>query len=141
LRLAALLIDLLPAGVIVGFTLQAPLGQLLTLPVLSMDIERSIPYLLMAGLAVIHSTVSELTKGTSLGKALVGARVVTTDGLRPSAGQILLRNGLKCLILIVPPLAVFALINPHLQGLADMAAGTVVVHTPGEEPEQESPDR
>ena len=140
LRVASLLIDLLPAGVLVGFILRKPLVELLTLPVLSIDIEKSIPYLLMAGLTVLHSTVSELSRGTTLGKALVGARVVTAEGQRPRVGQTLLRNGLKCLILVVPPLAIFALINPHLQGLPDMAAGTVVVHTPEESTERNSDD-
>jgi uncharacterized RDD family membrane protein YckC len=63
------------------------------------------------------------------------------NGEKARSHQILLRNALKCLILVVPPLAVFALINPHLQGLSDIAAGTVVVYEPDQSPEQESEDR
>jgi uncharacterized RDD family membrane protein YckC len=138
LRLTALLIDLIPAGVLVGFLMRKPLAELVTLPVLSIDVERSVPFLLIAALTVLHSALSELARGTTLGRALVGGRVVTGEGSKPRPGQILLRNGLKCLILVVPPLAVFALINPQLQGLPDMAAGTIVVHTPDEPSSQES---
>jgi uncharacterized RDD family membrane protein YckC len=127
LRLGALLIDLMPAGIVAGLILRAPLLELLSAPTLTFDLERCVPYMLMAGLTVLHSTVGELYRNASLGKALVGGRVTTADGSNPRIGQILLRNGLKCLVLLVPPLAVFGLINPHLQGLPDMAAGTLIV--------------
>jgi uncharacterized RDD family membrane protein YckC len=127
LRLVALLVDLLPAGVLAGLMLRAPLGDLIASPLITLDLERSVPYLVMAGLAALHCTVSELVTSASLGKAVVGARVTDATGARPKPVQVFLRNGIKFLVLLVPPLAVFALINPHLQGLPDMAAATVVV--------------
>lgn len=145
MRVGALLLDLLPAGIIVGLVLRSSLRELLNVPVLTIDLEQSVPFLLMAGLAMFHSTLTELFTGgsrggVSLGKAIMGARVVSVSGQRPKPHQIILRNLLKCLILIVPPLAVFALINPHLQGLSDIAAGTVVVHEPEQAPEERAED-
>ena len=81
----------------------------------------------MIAMTVGHSTLGELVGGRTLGKALVGARVVTGDGSRPSPVAVLARNGLKALVLLIPLLAVFALLNPHAQGLGDLVARTVVV--------------
>ena len=81
-----------------------------------------------------HSSVSELLTGKTLGKAMVGARIARLDGTSPRIEQLLLRNFLKCFVLLVPPLALFSLFNPHLQGLPDVAAGTVVVHEPETSP-------
>jgi uncharacterized RDD family membrane protein YckC len=141
MRLGALLLDILPAGVIVGLLMRKTMGDMLNAPVLTIDLEQSVPFLLMAGLTIVHCTVTEMVKGTSLGKALVGGRVSTVKGEQPRPRQVLLRNALKCLILIVPPLAVFALINPHLQGLPDIAAGTVVVYEPDDPAEHQAEDR
>jgi len=62
-----------------------------------------------------------------LGKMLVGARVVMVDGARPASRAILVRNLFKALVLLIPVLAVVALLNPHGQGLGDLMARTVVV--------------
>ncbi len=75
----------------------------------------------------LHGTITELATGRSLGKAFVGARVVTITGVRPSAATILFRNAFKLLVLLIPVLAVFALLNPNVQGLGDSVARTLVV--------------
>ncbi len=93
---------------------------------LTADLAHAAPYLVMAGVTVTHSTITELVTSRTLGKGLVGARVVTADGCRPGARQVLVRNLFKAATLFLPPLAVVALINPQAQGLGDLAAQTVV---------------
>jgi uncharacterized RDD family membrane protein YckC len=94
---------------------------------LAADLTSAMPYVMMAALTVVHSTVSELIWRRTIGKTLVGARVTALDGSRPSASAILVRNAFKALVLLIPVLAVFSLLNPHLQGLGDSMARTVVV--------------
>jgi uncharacterized RDD family membrane protein YckC len=132
-RMTALLIDLVPAGVLATLLLRTSISDLFAVPVFTINFEQGSPYLLMAGITVLHSSIAELVSGKSLGKAMVGARITRLDGSRARAGQLLMRNGLKCLVLLVPPLAVLAIFSPHLQGLADLAAGTVVVHEDSEQ--------
>ena len=133
-RIAALALDLFPAGVLTALVLQNPLGDLFRLPIVTMSLELSLPYLMMVGLTILHSSVSEILTGKTLGKAMVGARIAARDGSPPRIEQLLLRNFLKCFVLLVPPLALFSLFNPHLQGLPDLAARTIVVHEPEASP-------
>lgn len=140
-RLTAFAIDLLPAGLLTALLLRTPISTLFNMPLVTLDLEQSIPYLLMAGLMIVHSTINELSKATTMGKSMMGARVVSVDGSPPSTGQILVRNAMKCMVLLVPPLAVAALINPNLQGLPDKIAGTLVVHAAPKPIEPGSEDR
>ena len=125
-RLLALIIDLLPGALVALLLLRCELADLLRLPMLTSDLAHAAPYLVMAGVTVTHSTITELVTSRSLGKRLVGARVVTADGCRPGARQVLVRNLFKAATLFLPPLAVVALINPQAQGLGDLATRTVV---------------
>ncbi len=117
-------------GVAAGLTL-AVLGcsarDLLDLPLVSTDIARTVPFLVAAAITVGHSTLTEMATGRTLGKMLLGGRVVSLDGSRPQPLAILIRNGFKMVVLLVPVLAVVALLNPNTQGLGDNLARTVVV--------------
>jgi uncharacterized RDD family membrane protein YckC len=89
-----------------------------------------VPALITLGAAIalylLHTTVSELlTGGRTVGKWLFGLTVVTLDGAEPTAGQVLVRNLLRVLDLLLFPLLLVLL--PLRQRSADMAAGTVVV--------------
>ena len=86
----------------------------------------------MVGVTIAHSTLAELFTARTLGKKLLGITVVSADGTRPPARSVLIRNAFKGLTLLLPPIAVVAVINPHLQGIGDLLAATVVV---GEGPE------
>jgi uncharacterized RDD family membrane protein YckC len=99
--------------------------------------EDSLPYILMALITMLHSIPSELLSYRTLGKAILGGKVVSTDGGRPSALRMLIRNAVKILIVLVPPLGLIALVNPNRQGLNDLAGRTVVVTLP----EQSGEDR
>jgi uncharacterized RDD family membrane protein YckC len=68
-----------------------------------------------------------LVTATTFGKSMVGARVSTLSGARPSAAQLLLRAVFKVVVLLIPPLVLVAIGNRHSQGIDDFAAATLVV--------------
>ncbi len=127
-RLLALLLDLLPAAIVTMLALEARPADLARIPLLTPDFADSWPYLLMVFLTVAHSLIGELAFRRSLGMAFLDAQVVGEGAGSPSAVQILLRNLVKLLMLVIPPLAVFALITPNLQGLHDALSRTIVAH-------------
>ncbi len=139
-RLAALLVDLVPGALIAMVVLQVGPAELLRLPLMSESLDQAGPHLLMLLITIIHCTLFEMTRGATLGKMLVGAGVMSVTGQWPNPRQVLARNGVKLMILIVPPLAIFVVLNPHMQGFNDMAARTVVLRDADEsnEGEQES---
>ncbi len=127
-RVLALGIDLVVGGLITILLLQCTPAQLLQLPMWTADIADAAPCLWLIGITVIHGTVGEIVFARSVGKAMLGARVITAQGARPTLGSILVRNIFKVIVLLIPVLAVFALLNHHLQGLGDLMARTFVVH-------------
>jgi len=91
----------------------------------------------LAGLLVylVHTAVSEIFFGRTLGKLLCGLRVVGLDGQRPPATALLTRNLLRLIDLSMMffPL-VLVLYSPLRQRAGDVAAGTLVVlNRPGAE--------
>jgi uncharacterized RDD family membrane protein YckC len=127
-RLLALGLDaaLGAAGALI--LLDAPPEALLVVPWASPGFSDTAPPALALGLTVAHCTLAELMWARSLGKAIVGAVVVRADGRRPSAPAILVRNLGKAVVLVVPVLAVLALLNPYWMGPGDLLARTVVVN-------------
>ncbi len=140
MRITALLIDMLPAGLISLWILRCSPGDLIGMPLMTATFEQSMPYSLMALLTILHSAVTELVAGRSLGKIVVGSRVIMVDGGKPGRARMLLRNLMKAFVVLFPPLAVFTLANPNLQGLEDLSARTIVVcrkSTPSLEPSKD----
>jgi uncharacterized RDD family membrane protein YckC len=126
-RLCAFAVDLVPGGIMTMVLLGCRPTDLLGIPLLTVTFQQSVPYIVMAGFTMLHSTVTECFGRPSLGKAILGARIVTVDGATPRAAQILPRNLVKTVLVLVPPLAVIMLLNPNGQGLHDLAVRTVVV--------------
>lgn len=126
-RLLAVCIDLGLGGALTLVILRCPARDLLDVPLWSTDLTTTVPYLVAAAITVGHSTLTELATGTTAGKKLMRGRVVGLDGSRPGAAAILIRNGFKMLVLLIPVLAVAPLLNPNAQGLGDTVARTVVV--------------
>ncbi len=126
-RLAAVAVDLALGAAVSLAVLRCGLADLFRLPLLAADLSDAAPGLLLVGVTVAHCAIGELVFSRSAGKALVGARVAARDGSRPPAASILVRNIFKAMVLLIPVLAVFALLNPHLQGPGDLVARTVVV--------------
>jgi uncharacterized RDD family membrane protein YckC len=139
-RLAAVAIDLIPGGAVAMVLLSCRVVELFGLPFMAMTFEASLPYLVMISVTILHSVVGELCWGLTMGKAMVGAKLYPADGRPLEAGRIVLRNLLKLLILLVPPLAMLALMDPNLQGLNDLVGRTVVVR-PRHEADEDGNDR
>lgn len=138
MRGMALLIDLIPGALAAVFILRAPPNVLIHLPILTTSFGDAAPHLLMIGVAIIHGTMTELVARTTLGKSLLGIRITNAEGDAPAPAQILLRNVLKGMILLIPPLAVFMLLNPYMQGVNDLLARTFVVQSKPVEAEEPS---
>ena len=97
----------------------------------------------LVGLIVylLHTAVSEVAFGRTIGKVVCGLRVVGLDGRRPPAGAMVTRNLLRLIDLSMMffPL-VLVLYSPLRQRAGDVAAGTLVVlNTPGDEPVSDAP--
>jgi len=140
-RLMAVAVDLGVSGVVSLIVFRCPPVELFWWPLWTADLSATAPFLVMIGLTVLHSTLTELIAGCTLGKKLVRAKVVTADGARPSARAILARNALKVIVLLIPVLAVFAVLTPHLQGLGDQVARTVIVRERTEDEGEPPNDR
>jgi uncharacterized RDD family membrane protein YckC len=126
-RLLAAGIDLGVAAGIAMVVLDCSARDLLDLPLVATDLAGAAPFLLAAAITVVHSTLSELATGRTLGKMLLGGRVVSIDGSRSGTLAILVRNGFKFAVLLIPVLAFAAVLDPNAQGFGDKLARTVVV--------------
>jgi uncharacterized RDD family membrane protein YckC len=140
-RLMAVAVDLGASGVVSLIIFRCPPAELFWWPLWTSDLSTSAPFLVMIGLTVFHSTLTELIAACTLGKKLARAKVVTAEGARPSARAIIARNALKVIVLLIPVLAVFAILTPHLQGLGDQVARTVVVREQSEDEGEPPKDR
>ncbi|MBT8486203.1 MAG: RDD family protein [Phycisphaerales bacterium] len=127
LRLAAVLIDMAPAALLVLFVTGGRPPDLLGLPLMTRTFDESVPYIATAGLTIVHAGAGELFAGRTLGKLVLGLRVIHVGGGRPPSSLIVLRNAMKLVVVLVPPLAVVALTNPNWQGLDDLVGRTLVV--------------
>ena len=83
---------------------------------------------------VLLTTLSEVIGGRSLGKIIVGLKVVTRHGETPTALALLTRNLLRMFDLSLFFLPVVAIIfSPARQRAGDLAAGTVVIYDEAED--------
>jgi hypothetical protein len=124
----ALAVDLAP-GVLTALALGAPWQALLRSPLSSTTGEGALPALWAIGAAVALSGATEAVTGTSLGKWLLGGRVarMAPAGARPALWQVLVRNVLKALVLMVPLAMVFTIWAPGFRGIAEVFSRTGVV--------------
>lgn len=92
---------------------------------------------------VTHTLLAEVIAGRSLGKQIVGLRVVTLTGSKPAPGSVVVRSLFRFtdLLLMGAPL-LSILFSPLRQSLGDSASGTVVVDVGASEkrPPDESAD-
>jgi len=126
-RLAALAIDMFPAAVLTMLATGCSLRELFQAPLMTQHIIMSTEYLLLVALTMLHSTATELVKGVTLGKAMLGGQVVGHDGQPVTRSAAALRALGKTLTLLIPPIAIVALFNRNYQGLGDLLAQTLVV--------------
>jgi uncharacterized RDD family membrane protein YckC len=94
-------------------------------------------FLLMSALLwwLVGITVAEWRFGRGPGKALLGLRVVTEDGIAPSFGQVVVR---RLTLVFSGPLQLidwaFALFDPRRQRAVEKLAHTMVIHDETPEP-------
>lgn len=81
------------------------------------------------GAMFVYFALPEWKWGRTLGKVLLGMRVVSVDGTRASGRAVVVRTFLRAVDYQFAGLlgALLVLVTPLRQRLGDMAAGTVVV--------------
>jgi len=122
-------IDLLPIiiGSIIGGVFEARSGQ-----AVAGHADFSSPEMISVcvgiGIYFLHITLSELLTGRSLGKWMTGTKVVSLDGTAPKPSQLLARNALRLIDLIIVGIPLLSVLqSPLRQRVGDMMAGTIVV--------------
>lgn len=111
----------------------AVLTVLSVMQLVSEDFFRASTALAAFALGFLYFIVLEwLWRGQTLGKHLLGLRVVDVEGLRLAPWQVILRNVLR-LVDMLPAAYGFGgaavLLSPRRQRLGDLVAGTLVAHT------------
>jgi uncharacterized RDD family membrane protein YckC len=97
--------------------------------------------LIGSGVYLAHTLVAELLTARTLGKWLLGLRVVAFDGTRARPQALVVRNVLRIMDLPLPaPMGlvldiVIVLYSPYRQRLGDIAGATLVVVNTGPAPE------
>src|SRR5262249_14817359 len=85
-------------------------------------------------ISILYGIVAEwVWRGQTIGKRLLGLRVVEANGLRLKPAQIVIRNLLRAVDFL--PMFYLAgglacVLNKRRQRLGDIAAGTIVIRTP-----------
>ncbi len=137
-RILAGLFDLVPAAILTSFIVKvSPLAMHESHPMLTATMTGSVPFFVMLGIFFVYATLFEMFGGTTLGKALFGMRVTDLSTEKPKAGAVVIRNLLKLLDLMAPPLLLLILVSPNRQRIGDILAKTIVIVEP-EEKDQES---
>ncbi len=129
-RILATAIDLLPCAIASLFIFKNQYAiQLLIPPLWSADIEMALPYIAMVVVAIVFSMFEEIMFGRSMGKRLMGGRVVSIHGEPAAWWQHIARNLLKGLVLLSPVLAIPSFINPLGAGIPEIISRTRVEAT------------
>ncbi|MBC6953782.1 MAG: hypothetical protein DYG93_07875 [Leptolyngbya sp. PLA2] len=138
-RLAASLADLLLAAAAASIITGAPVAELLSpFTLLGITGSPAEPLAVLA-IAIVHGAAGEWLGGLTLGKWLVGIRVVRANPdrlLRPALWRAALRNAFKW---VLAPWALVGLMTPNARHRGDLLAGTVVVE-PIQQPPAETDD-
>lgn len=126
-RFLAIVIDLVLCALPALFITGGSPSDLIRTPLLASTWSQVMPPLTMYGLCCLYSLVTEWLTGRTAGKALFNLRVATIAGAKPGLLQSLVRNLMKLIVLLIPPLILFVFMNPLRQRLGDQAACTIVV--------------
>jgi uncharacterized RDD family membrane protein YckC len=126
-RLSAMVLDLIPGAVIAVISLRCSPLELLSAPAMTFDATAFTPNVLMMAITAVYCGFFESIWSTTPGKWMMGGRVESLRQDPPAFSMVLVRNSVKILVLLVPPLGLVVLLNPHMQGLQDVAGRTLVV--------------
>ncbi len=125
-RGAATAIDIVPCAIASTVIFETGLSSILIPPLWSADIQMSIPYIAMVVATVVFSMFEEIMFGRSLGKRLMGGRVVSFHGEPAAWWQHIARNLLKGLVLLSPVLAIPSWLSPTGIGIPEIISRTRV---------------
>ncbi len=127
-RMSAVLFDLLVSLFIISSIMSVSFLDIVSnWPLAPDSMAEAEPALWSILVTIIHSTLGELICGRTVGKMIAGCRVIGIDGQPASHFSIIVRNLLKSIVLVIPPLAAFVFVNPYKQRLGDLVAKTVVI--------------
>lgn len=127
-RVAAGAVDLIPCMVVAMVLFGVNADQIIARwPGHAGSVSRMAPSGTVIFLFIGHTMLTEIFTGRSLGKAMLGLRTTNLVGGRATWKQLVLRNVMKVLDLVAPPLLILPLAGPQKQRLGDMVARTVVV--------------
>jgi uncharacterized RDD family membrane protein YckC len=80
---------------------------------------------------IAYFVVCEAAFGRTIGKALLGLRVLSEDGTAAGFGQVLVRNLFRIFALVYLIAAIAVWTSPRNQRIGDRVAGTVVMRSRG----------
>lgn len=126
-RLFAVIIDMSPAILITQSITGTSIAEILKSPVIGKSLDDLLPSLIVVGICLVHSFICEVLWGKTLGKWLLNCKVIHIAGHKANILQILIRNTMKGIAIIVPPLSIFIYLNPARQRIGDLAARTIVI--------------
>ena len=126
-RLAALAIDAAPVGAAALLALDADLDALVCAPIWATDLQDAMPFVWMTLGTVVFGTLEECAGARSMGKRVLGGRVVRQDGAPASVAGHGIRNLLKGLTMLCPILAVPAITSRRGIGVAEAVSDTAVI--------------
>lgn len=135
-RMLAVVIDLAVIAALDSVLAKA----LAVLAIFGEDVAGAVNVVVYFLLTMAYAAIAEwVWRGQTIGKRLLGLRVVDAHGLRLTPAQVIVRN----LMRLIDALPIFYLaggvacvLNRYHQRLGDLAAGTVVIRTP----QRRSPD-
>ena len=133
-RAAGLCIDIAPAAMVVVVIYGLDPAVFLK-DVMAGDLAVASPLIATELLAGGLAGILEVLTGASLGKWLIGGRILDLEGRPAGRAQRGLRAGLKLAVLLFWPLAIFALFEPLGRGIPELLSRTVVAPRPTDEPD------
>jgi uncharacterized RDD family membrane protein YckC len=86
-----------------------------------------VPALFVFATGWLAATIGDLLFGRSMGKRIVGLRIISARGGDASLGRRTLRSLASAIVMASPLVMLIALLNPRGDGPAEMISGTAVV--------------
>lgn len=126
-RALALFIDMLPGLVGVWFFVRGTPFDLLRIPAFQPDLAACVPALVVFGTGWVVASVGDVVFGRSMGKRVVGLRIMSVHGGPASFGRRALRSLVSVIPIMSPLVMLVALLNPRGDGPAEMLTRTAVV--------------
>jgi uncharacterized RDD family membrane protein YckC len=125
-RLVSLMVDLLPGALLALMLFDIHPSDLLRVPYVVTRASDAMPFAVMVGTMLGLNLGQERIAGRSLGHRLIGAEVLAKGGVRPTTGALIVRNVLKAVTVVFPPITIFALVTPQMLSLHDVLSQTSV---------------